>query len=86
MIPKYLYYVIRYMHLEKYFTGATIPHIYFKDYKREEFNLCDLSEQEKIVSTLSKIEKIITHRKQQLEKLDLLVKSPICRDVWGADT
>ncbi len=75
VIPKYLYYVIRYMHLEKYFTGATIPHIYFKDYKREEFNLCDLSEQEKIVSTLSKIEKIITHRKQQLEKLDLLVKA-----------
>ena len=75
VIPKYLYYVIRYMHLEKYFTGATIPHIYFKDYKREEFNLCDLSEQEKIVSTLSKIEKIIPHRKQQLEKLDLLVKA-----------
>ena len=75
VIPKYLYYVIRYMHLEKYFTGATIPHIYFKDYKREEFNLCDLSEQEKIVSTLSKIKKIITHRKQQLEKLDLLVKA-----------
>ena len=75
VIPKYLYYVIRYMHLEKYFTGATIPHIYFKDYKREEFNLCDLSEQEKIVSTLSKIEKIITHRKQQLEELDLLVKA-----------
>lgn len=74
VIPKYLYYVIRYMHLEKYFTGATIPHIYFKDYKREEFNLCNLSEQEKIVSTLSKIEKIITHRKQQFEKLDLLVK------------
>ena len=29
------------MHLEKYFTGATIPHIYFKDYKNEEFNLND---------------------------------------------
>lgn len=73
--PKYLYYVIRYMHLEKYFTGATIPHIYFKDYRKEEFNLCNLSEQEKIVSTLSKIENIITHRRTQLEKLDLLVKA-----------
>lgn len=73
--PKYLYYVIRYMHLEKYFTGATIPHIYFKDYRKEEFNLCDLSEQEKITSTLSKIETIITHLRTQLEKLDLLVKA-----------
>lgn len=75
VIPKYLYYVIRYMHLEKYFTGTTIPHIYFKDYRKEEFNLCDLSEQEKITSTLSKIETIITHLRTQLEKLDLLVKA-----------
>ena len=75
VIPKYLYYVIRYMHLEKYFTCTTIPHIYFKDYRKEEFNLCDLSEQEKITSTLSKIETIITHLRTQLEKLDLLVKA-----------
>ena len=32
------------MHLEKYFTGATIPHIYFKDYKNETFNLEALKE------------------------------------------
>lgn len=38
VLPEYLYYVVSYMHLEKYFTGATIPHIYFKDYKNEEFN------------------------------------------------
>lgn len=75
VIPKYLYYVIRYMHLEKYFTGATIPHIYFKDYRKEEFNLYDLPEQEKIVSTLSRIEAIMNHRCTQLEKLDLLVKA-----------
>lgn len=75
VLPRYLYYVVRYMHLEKYFTGATIPHIYFKDYKNEEFELCDLSKQEEIVLSLSKIENIITHRKQQLEKLDELVKA-----------
>ena len=37
ILPEYLYYVVRYMHLEKYYTGATIPHIYFKDYKNEKF-------------------------------------------------
>ena len=26
VLPEYLCYVVRYMHLEKYFTGATIPH------------------------------------------------------------
>lgn len=75
VLPRYLYYVVRYMHLEKYFTGATIPHIYFKDYKNEEFNLCDLSEQEKIISSLSTIESIITHHRTQLEKLDELIKA-----------
>ena len=33
ILPKYRFYVVKYMNLEKYFTGATIPHIYFKDYK-----------------------------------------------------
>ena len=75
VLPRYLYYVVRYMHLEKYFTGATIPHIYFKDYKNEEFELCDLSKQEEIVLSLSKIENIITHRQKQLEKLDELIKA-----------
>ena len=32
---KYLYYAVTYMNLSKYFTGATIPHIYFKDYRKE---------------------------------------------------
>lgn len=75
VLPEYLYYVVRYMHLEKYFSGATIPHIYFKDYKNELFNLVPLVEQERIVSTLEKIEAIILSRQQQLQKLDELVKA-----------
>ena len=31
---KYLYYLIKYLDLGKANTGATIPHIYFKDYKK----------------------------------------------------
>ena len=39
-VPKVHYtYVVKYMHLEKYFSGATIPHIYFRDYKTEEFKV-----------------------------------------------
>ncbi len=75
VLPKYLYYVVKYMRLEKYFTGATIPHIYFKDYKNEEFNCASLDRQNEIVNALEKIEKIIFSRKQQLQQLDELVKA-----------
>ena len=75
VLPEYLYYVVRHMHLEKYFTGATIPHIYFKDYKNEEFNLDSLDRQKEIVSTLNKIEKVIESRTKELELLDELIRA-----------
>ena len=75
VLPKYLYYVVRYMHLEKYFSGATIPHIYFRDYKNEEFNLVSVDLQKEIVATLEKLETITSARQHQLQKLDELVKA-----------
>ena len=75
VLPEYLCYVVRYMHLEKYFSGATIPHIYFRDYKKEEFNLDNLDRQQEVVSTLGRIEKIIDVRKEELSKLDELIKA-----------
>ena len=75
VFPEYLYYVVSYMRLEKYFTGATIPHIYFKDYKNEEFNLDSLSKQKEIIEALGKCEAIIGSRKRELELLDELIKS-----------
>ena len=75
VLPKYLYYVVRYMHLEKYFSGATIPHIYFRDYKNEEFHLDNIGRQEEIVSILGRIEKIINTRQKELSSLDDLIKA-----------
>ena len=75
VLPEYLCYVVRYMHLEKYFSGATIPHIFFRDYKSEEFNLVPVDYQEEIVATLGKIEAIVAARQRQLQKLDELVKA-----------
>ena len=75
VLPKYLFYVVSYMHLEKYFTGATIPHIYFKDYKNEEFNLDLLERQAEIVEILEKCEKIIEKRIQEIQLLDQLIKA-----------
>ena len=75
VLPEYLYYVVRYMHLEKYFTGATIPHIYFKNYKNEEFYLSTLEEQNQIINVLETCENILEMRKKELKYLDDLIKA-----------
>lgn len=75
VLPEYLYYAVRHMHLEKYFSGATIPHIYFRDYKNEEFNIEPVERQSEIVSVLRKLETVISNRQKQLQKLDDLVKA-----------
>ena len=75
VLPEYLYYVVRHMHLEKYFSGATIPHIYFRDYKNEEFNIEPVERQSEIVSVLRKLETVISTRQKQLQKLDDLVNA-----------
>lgn len=75
ILPEYLYYVVSYMHLEKYYTGTTIPHIYFKDYKNEKFNLDLIQNQKRIVDILGKCEMIIRLRTRELELLDNLIKA-----------
>ena len=75
VLPEYLYYVTKHMHLEKYYTGATIPHIYFKDYKNEKFNLDTIEKQQRIVDILKKNENIIESRQQELQKLDDLIRA-----------
>ena len=71
----FLAYAMEHMNLSKYFTGATIPHIYFKDYQREEIPLPPLEEQRKIAAVLDKVSDLIAKRRTQLDKLDELVKS-----------
>ena len=73
--PEYLYYVVKAKHLEKYFSGATIPHIYFKDYKNEQFDLVSFEEQRDIINRLRKIEKVIDNLSKNLLLLDELVKA-----------
>ena len=63
------------MNLAKYYTGATIPHIYFKDYQKEELPLPPLEEQRLIAVQLDKVSDLIAKRRVQLNKLDLLVKA-----------
>ena len=75
VLPEYLFYVIKHMHLEKYYSGATIPHIYFKNYKNEEFNLDSINKQETIINILNDCNKLIKLKETQLQKYDDLIKA-----------
>lgn len=71
----YLAYAMENMNLSKYFSGATIPHIYFKDYQKEEFPLPSLAEQRRIAAVLDKVSDLIAKRRQQLAILDEMIKA-----------
>lgn len=55
--------------------GATMKHLTKKVFDSLPFYLPPLEEQKKIAETLDKVSDLIAKRKQQIEKLDLLVKS-----------
>lgn len=56
-------------------SGATIPHIYFKDYGKELIPTPSLDTQLAIVSELDKINELIRLKKEQLKDLDKLAQS-----------
>ena len=72
---KYLYYLIKYLELGKSNTGATIPHIYFKDYKKRKVKIRNYSEQKHIGQILELIDNQLITYKDILEQYDLLIKS-----------
>lgn len=72
---KYLMYLIRSLKLGTTFQGSTIPHIYFKDYKKTVVKDRSLNEQMVVSDNLSRIEEEIDLSHRKLELLDSLVKS-----------
>ena len=71
----YLMYAIRYMNLGKNGSGAAIPHIYFKDYKKSLINVREKDEQINISNELNNIENAIKITKTRVYSLDELIKS-----------
>lgn len=82
VMPQYLYYILTSLDLAKYATGATIPHIYFKDYSKEKVFLPTIAQQYLIATTLDKASELIALRKKQLEELDTLAES-VFYDMFG---
>ena len=81
IIPKdgylleYVAYALKGLNLASYASGATIPHIYFKNYGETEISVAPLPEQEKIVAELDCLSGIIEKKKQQLKEYDVLAQS-----------
>src|SRR5690606_22480819 len=63
---QFLYALLSNIHFEKYITGSTIPHIYFRDYSKEKVKIPKLLEQQKISAFLSTIDNIINANDLQL--------------------
>lgn len=64
----FIYTLLQIINFERYMTGSTIPHIYFKDYSLEKIKIPILEEQQKIANFLSVIDKKIELVSSQIEK------------------
>ena len=79
---KYLCYVLQGLKLDKFVTGAAIPHIYFRDYGECTIPVPPLSTQSRIVSELDLLQSLIDKQKAQLKEYDTLAQS-IFYDMFG---
>ncbi len=77
VIPEYLFYFLsgRKDQFIKDGVGGAQPNISAGYLKNVKFDLVSLGEQQKVIDRLSKVDDLISFRKQQLSKLDELVKS-----------
>lgn len=71
----YLYYLLDSIDFRKYKSGATIPHIYFKDYSSLRLKQHSLSEQRVIAQTLDRVAEILQNLRSEYLEFDSLVKS-----------
>lgn len=71
----FLYYALKSISYDKYIKGATIPHIYFKDYSCEEIPLPAMEEQKKIAARLDAVSDLLAKQKQLLSEQDTLIQS-----------
>lgn len=71
----WLYYALNAMNLGQYATGAAQPGLAVSKLETLSIEIPNISEQNKIAQTLYKVEQLVNFRKQQLAKLDELIKA-----------
>lgn len=79
IIPKYLLYAINSESSKRYFDshlkGVGVPNLHLTHIRETPISVPDFHTQEEIIRRLDKVSDLIAKRRQQLEKLDLLVKA-----------
>lgn len=65
---RFAYYFLSSIDYKKYYQGAAIPHIYYKDYKNEKIILPPLQEQQRIVKKLDELFADIDAQKQIVQQ------------------
>lgn len=75
MNVQWLYYALNAMNLGQYATGAAQPGLAVSKLETLSIEIPNISEQNKIAQNLYKVEQLVSVRKQQLAKLDELVKA-----------
>lgn len=81
----YLSHLASSLHLETYASGATIPHIYFKDYGKHLVKSLNVGQQVAVAARLDEPKRLMGHLQVMLEKLDELVKSRFVEMFEGAE-
>ena len=74
-LKDYLYYYLRGINLSNSISGSAQPQITIQGLKKINVNLYDIKQQKQIVNILSKIENLITCKKDEIEKANQLIKS-----------
>ena len=72
---RYFFYFMKSVKMEEHSESTTVPSVRKSKLENIEITVPDMQEQQQVAATLDKLQSIITHRKQQLLKLDELVKA-----------
>ncbi len=75
LLPRYLFYFCKKFDFEKLNKTVTIPSLTKSDLLKIKIDLPSKEEQQNVVNKLTKIEKIIAFRRQELASLDNLIKA-----------
>lgn len=75
ILLEYLYYCLLHYDFRNVISGSAQPQITRQGLEKVEIEISSIEEQEKRITTLNKINVVITARQQQLQKLDELVKA-----------
>ena len=86
LLPKYLYYFCKHFDFERLNKAVTIPSLTKSDLLKIEIDLPVTEEQQVIIEKLSGVEEIIDLRKQELQKLDDLIKARFVEMFGEPDT